>query len=139
MALTDYSDIEKEILDAPEPKILPAGVEVKARIIAVRGGVSDKNDAQWYSPVFDVPADPMVTEFNGFFWDLIDRDKLTAKEYERTKFQFSQFIKAFGIDLSRPFSWEDDLPGKEGWIITGIKKSEEYGDQNTVKKFVIKK
>ena len=44
MAMSDYSDLEKEIGGAPEPKMLPAGSEVKARIISVRSGVSDKND-----------------------------------------------------------------------------------------------
>jgi hypothetical protein len=43
------------------------------------------------------------------------------------------------IDYSRPFDWEDDLVGLEGWIILGVKKSDEYGDQNTVKKYVAPK
>ena len=139
MALTDYSDLEKEIKDAPAPKNLPAGTEVRARITAVRTGISTTNDARWYTPVFDVPEDLMVVEFNSFFWDLADRDKLTPKQVQQGIFQFGQFAECFGIDFSRPFSWEDDLPGKEGWVILGVKKSEEYGDQNVVKKYVIKK
>jgi len=139
MALTDYSDLEQQIKDAPEPKVLPAGSEVKARIINVRSGISDKNDARWYSPVFDVPDDPMVVEFNAFFWELADRDKLTPKETQRGIYQFGRFAECFGIDYSRPFSWEDDLNGLEGWVILGLKKSEEYGDQNTIKKYMVKK
>jgi len=139
MALTDYSDLEQEIKDAPEPKVLPAGSEVKARIINVRSGISDKNDARWYSPVFDVPDDPMVVEFNAFFWELADRDKLTPKEVQRGIYQFGRFAECFGLDYSRPFSWEDDLNGLEGWIILGLKKSEDYGDQNTIKKYMVKK
>ena len=138
MAMSDYSDLEKEIGGAPEPKMLPVGTEVKARIISVRSGVSDKNDCTWYQPVFDVPADPMVSEFNDFMWEL-NKDKLTPKQFARELYKFKQFATAFGIDYSRPFSWEDDLPGKEGWVILGIKKSEEYGDQNNVKKYVVKK
>lgn len=38
--LSDYSDLEKEIASAPEPRILNRGAEVKARIIAVREGTS---------------------------------------------------------------------------------------------------
>ena len=137
MSLTDYSDLEKEIEDAPEPKILPRGSEVKARIIAVREGVSDKNGAQWYMPVFDVPDDPMVIEFNAFFWDLADRDKLDAKAAQRALYQFQKFATAFGLDYSRPFSWTDDLDGLEGWVILGVRKSDEFGDQNTVSKYVV--
>jgi hypothetical protein len=139
MALTDYSDLEKDIKDAPEPKTLPRGSEVKARIINVREGVSDKNDAQWYQPIFDVPSDPMVMEFNDFFWDLSDRDKLDAKQAQRSLYKFQKFATAFGLDYSRPFDWIDDLIGLEGWVILGVKKSEEFGDQNSVTKYVVKK
>jgi len=51
-------------------------------------------------------------------------------------FKFKSFATAFGIDYSRPFSWTDDLPGKEGWLIVGVRKSDEYGDQNSVKKYI---
>ena len=138
MALTDYSEFEKEIEGAEEPKMLPAGTEVKARIISIRSGTSDKNDCEWYSPVFDVPDKPMVMEFNDFYWEL-DREKLTAKDMERGLYKFQQFAKCFNIDYSRPFDKEDEWPGKEGWVILGVKKSEEYGDQNTVKKYVVGK
>jgi len=136
MAIADYSDMEQEIKDAPEPKILPRGSEVKARIVGVRAGVSDKNDCQWYSPVFDVPADPLVTEFSGFFWDLVDRDKLDAKQSASALRDFRKFATAFDLDYSRPFDWEEDLIGLEGWVILGLKKSDEYGDQNSVSKYV---
>ena len=136
MSLTDYSNLEKEIDGAPEPKTLPRGSEVKARIIVVREGISDKNGAQWYMPTFDVPDDPMVIEFNDFFWDLADRDKLDAKSAQRALYKFQKFAKAFDLDYSKPFNWLDDLPKLEGWVILGVKKSDEYGDQNTVSKYV---
>lgn len=135
MSLTDYSSLENEIANAPEPTCLEAGVEVKARIIAVRTGISDKNDCKWYSVVFDVPDEPMAMEFNDFFWEL-DQSKLTPKDYARSIYKFKNFASAFDIDFSRPFDWEDDLVSKEGWMILGIKKSEEYGPQNTVKKYI---
>jgi hypothetical protein len=139
MDLTDYSDLEKEIENAPEPKTMPRGSEVKARIIAVRSGISDKNDAQWYQPVFDIPDEPLAKEFNDFFWDLADRDKLEEKAAMSAMRKFKNFAAAFDIDYSRPFSWEDDLLGKNGWVILGVKKSDEYGDQNTVQKYMSRK
>ena len=147
MSLVDYTDLENDIADAPEPKILPRGSEVKARIIAVRGGISDKNNCQWYQPVFDIPDDPMVIEFNSFFWDLADaitidnegKKKIDDKQFQRTLNQFKNFAAAFGIDYSRPFSWDDDLLGLEGWVILGVKKDDEYGDSNTVKRYIVGK
>jgi len=139
MSLTDYSNLEKEIDNVSEPKVLPRGTEVKARIINVRDGISDKNNAQWYQPVFDVPNEPLAMEFSDFFWDLSDRDKLDEKSGIRAMRKFKMFAEAFGIDYSKPFSWTDDLVGKEGWVILGIRKSEEYGDQNTVQKYMSRK
>ena len=138
MSLTDYSDLEQEIKDAPEPKILAAGTEVNLRIISVRSGISDTNDCKWYQPVFDVPDDPMVMEFNDFFWEL-DREKLDPKKFARALNDFRNFAAAIDLDYSRPFSWEDDLVGKTGWAILGVKKDDTYGDGNTVKKYVTRK
>ena len=135
MSLVDYSDIQGDIENAPEPKVLPAGTEVKVKIISVRTGNSDKNDCNWFSPIFEVPDESMAKEFNSFFWEL-DKTHLTAKEYARTLYDFKLFAKAFGLDLSRPFDPEDDLVGLEGWVIVGVKKSEEYGEQNTIKKYI---
>jgi hypothetical protein len=136
MSLTDYSDLEKQIENAPEPKTLPRGAEVKARVIAVRSGISDKNNAHWYQPVFDVPSEPMAVEFNDFFWDLADKDKLDDKSRARAFTKFKLFAQAFGLDYSKPFDWEEDLIGLQGWVILGVRKSDEYGDQNTVSKYV---
>jgi len=139
MGLTDYTNLEKEISDAPEPHILPRGTEVKVRIVAVRSGVSDKNGATWYMPLFDVPADPLALEFNAFFWDLSDRDKLGEKQAARATTQFKNFAKCFGLDYSKPFDWETDLNGLEGWITVGVVKDDEYGDKNSVSKYLSRK
>lgn len=133
--LVDYSDLENDITNAPEPKMLPKGSEVEARIISVRDGVSDSNGAHWHMPVFDIPSDPLVMEFSDFLWDLLDKEKIGEKSYLRTLRRFKEFAAAFDIDYSRPFDWED-LVGKTGWIIVGVRHSDDYGDQNTVSKYV---
>jgi len=144
MSLTDYSSLEKEIKDAPEPVVLKKGTEVKARIIAVRCGAVDKGESDYdgisyFSVTYDTPNEPLAKEFNDFFWDLADRDKIAAvgeKALNNAIRHFRNFADAFGIDYSRPFSIEDDLPGKEGWLIVGIKSTDEYGAQNTVQKYL---
>lgn len=136
MSLTDYSDIEKEISTAPDPKVLPKGTECKARIVRVNTGISDKNDARWYSVGFDVPEEPMCIEFQAFFWDLADKNKLDDKASARAFSSFKQFAAAFGLDYSKPFSWTDDLVGLTGWMIVGVKDDPEYGPKNTVSKWV---
>jgi hypothetical protein len=137
MSLVDYSSMEDEIKNAQAPKVLPDNTEAELRIIAVNSGVSEKNGCKYYQLVFDIPAEPMAKDFQGFFWDLIDaQEKITDKQRERNKYEFENFRTAFGIDISKPFSWEDDLVGRTGRAILGIKRDSQYGDKNTVKKFV---
>lgn len=137
MSLIDYSDMEQEILDAQEPTTLPKGTEVQVRIIQVRPGTSEKNDANYLMPIYEVLGDgmEMIKEVSDFLW-VLDKEALTAKEYARALDQFKKFAKCFGIDLSRPFDTED-LIGLEGWIILGLRKSDEYGEQNNVSKYVL--
>lgn len=139
MSLTDYSDFEKEIDEAPEFKILPRGSEVQARIVSVDTGISEKNGARWYRVNYDVPSEPLAKMFNDFFWDLADRSKLTEKGAIMALNQFKNFRSAFGVDISKPFSWEDDLPGLKGWMILGVQKSDEYGESNKVSRYIVGK
>jgi hypothetical protein len=138
MALIDYSDMEQEILDAQEPTVLPKGTEVKVRIIQVRQGTSAKSGNDYLLPLYEVLGDgmEMVKEVSDFLW-VLDKEALTAKEYARALDQFKKFAKCFGIDLSRPFDPDEDLIGLEGWIIVGLRKSDEYGEQNTVSKYIL--
>lgn len=138
MALIDYTDMQEDIQDAPEPEVLPKGTEVKARIVSVRTGVSDKNDCEYFSPVFEVPDQPMVKEFSSFFW-VLDKEKLEPKAFQRSMYGFKNFAEAFGVDLTRPFDPETDLVGLEGWLIVGTRNDDEYGEQNTVKKYIAPK
>jgi len=141
MALTDYSSMEKEIDEVPEPTIIKKGTEVKARIIGVRCGTVEKEGDytgfEYFSVSYDAPDEPVAAEFSDFFWGLENREKMSEKDFLRALRKFRSFAEAFGIDYSRPFDLEDDLPGKVGWLITGKPKdSEEYGLQTTVSKYI---
>lgn len=141
MALTDYSAMENEIKNVPEAVALKAGTEVRARIIGVRTGVVEKEGDytgfDYFSVSFDAPDEPLASEFSDFFWDLSNRDRMSEKDFLRALRKFRSFAEAFGIDYSRPFDLEDDLPGKVGWLITGKPKvSDEYGTQATVSKYI---
>lgn len=135
MSLMDFSNTEKEIKEAPAPRVLAKGEEAEIRIIGVKEGVSDKNGARWFSPRFDVPRDPMVKEFNSFFWNPLDNAKIDEKQKQMNNYSLQQFFAAFKVDLSKPFSF-DDLVGKKAWGIAGVRHNDEHGDQNIVSKWV---
>ncbi len=135
MSLLDLTSVIDEIEDAQEPTIADDGSEQKLRIVSVRGGNAGQYDCEYFSPVFEVVNAPLVKEFSSFFW-VPTKDRLSEKAYARSLWEIKIFAKAFGIDFSRPFDYEDDLPGLTGWAVLGTKKSEEYGEQNTIRKFI---
>jgi hypothetical protein len=135
MSLMDFSSIEKEVTNAPAPHILPKGTEAEIRIIGINEGVSEKNGARWFMPRFDIPRDPMAVEFNTFFFNPLDNAKLDEKQRQKNNYNFQQFCQCFKVDLSKPFSF-DDLIGKKGWAILGVQKDDQYGDKNTISKYV---
>jgi len=144
--LSDYSKMEREIKDAPKPRILPNGTEVRARIIRVESGIIEDESkksygAKYYNVLLDVPADPLCPIFRQFFWELADRDKIPEEQFRRALPQFREFAACFGIDYSRPFNWETDLERLEGDIVLGIKKDKEgqYADQNNIREFIVPK
>lgn len=137
MSMLDLTDLVGEIEDAEEPTIADSGTEQKLRIISVRSG-TDKNDLEYFTPIFEIVDMPMGKEFSDFFY-VPDKDKLSPKQYKRTLYAIKVFTAAFEVDISRPIDYEDDLPGHVGWVIVGTRKSDEYGEQNTVRKYITPK
>jgi len=133
MSMLDLTNIKDEIENAEEPKVLPAGEEVQLRIITVNTG-NDKNGRPYFMPVFEVLSEPMAKEFSDFF--AVPTKEMSEKDYKRAIYKIKLFAQAFDIDLGRPIDYEDDLVGLTGWAILGVRRSDEYGDQNTVKKYI---
>ena len=138
MSMLDLTDQLDEIENAEEPTVAEAGEEYKLQIISVRGGNAGKTDCEYFSPVFEVVGAPMVREFSDFFW-IPDKEKLSEKQYKRALYAIKVFAAAFEVDLSRPIDYEDDLPGCEGWAILGSKTTDDYGEQNTIRKYITPK
>lgn len=132
MALVDYSEYEEEIMNAPEPIVLPRGSEVKLRIVNHQEGEGDYGT--WHRLVFDIPSEPLAKEIGKFVSDPAQAKGAPENIKQKIFRGFGYFVKCFDIDISR-FDW-DNLIGLEGWAILGVKKDDEYGDQNTVSKFV---
>lgn len=136
MSLLDLTEIIDEIEEAQEPGIAENGSEHKLRIVSCRGGEAGQNECPYFSPVFEVTDDPLVKEFSAFLW-VPTKSKMSEKQYARSLSDLKNFVKCFDVDITRPLDFEDDLPGHEGWAILGIKNSDEYGEQNVIRKYVV--
>lgn len=121
--------------DAVEPKAVPADEEYKIRILTVRSD-TDKNDEPYLLPMFEIPDQPTSKGFTKFL--RIPHQGLDAKKLNSAKWGMTMFLEAFGMDPGRDFDPEE-LVGKEGWAILGMEETEQYGEQNYVKKFIAPK
>ena len=134
MSMLDLTSQLDEIEGAEEPTVAEAGEEYKLCIISVREG-TDKNGLDYFAPLYEVVGAPMVKEFGGFL-HVPNKDLMTEKQYKRSLYAIKVFAACFGLDLSRPVDYEDDLPGLEGWAILGSKEDDVYGEQNTIRKYI---
>lgn len=131
MSLLDLTS--QDLDDVEEPITLEAGTEAELRIIIVNEGTNKNNDP-YFMPVFEIVDEPLAKECSDYFG--LPCDSMNEKQLHRAKFKIANFGKAFDIDFSRPIDLED-LIGLTGWGILGVSNSEEYGEQNTVRKYII--
>lgn len=139
MSMLDVTSQIDDIENAEEPQVAEAGEEYKLRIIGVREGTYvDKQsgaDIEYFLPMFEVVDAPMIKEFSGFV-NVPNKDTMNEKNYKRSLYNLKNFAACFGLDLTRPVDYEDDLSGLIGWAILGTKTDDTYGEQNTIRKFI---
>jgi len=118
-----------------EPKVMPAGSECKLRIIDVRHD-TDKNGNPYLMPRFDIVNEPLAKDFTDFMG--LSYDGQGEKEKERADWKVHTFLASFG--LSDPYKGSpEEMSGHTGWAILGTKTDDTYGEQNTVRKYVMGK
>jgi len=130
MGFLDY-----DINDAVEPTAMAGDQEYKIRITSCDQSV-DKNGAPYLLPRFEVVGEPTAKEFTKFL--RMPHDGLNDKQMNNAKWALKLFADAFELDLSSIES-PDDLVGCEGWAILGLEETDQWGEQNFVKKFIVPK
>jgi len=118
--------------DTPEPVVVEGDSEYKLRIVACNMD-TNKNDMPYILPRFEIVDEPLSKEFTRYL--ALPHKDMTDKKLNSTKLMLKRFFEAFGIDPNSPIDVED-LVGLEGWAILGVENSEQYGDQNYIKRFV---
>jgi hypothetical protein len=128
---------EWNLNDSQEPYAIEDNSEVKVRIIDVRKD-KDKNDMEYLLPRLEIDGEPFSKDFTHFLY-IPDKTTMDAKRLNRARFAMVQFLKCFEIDAAGPMDPTMDWTGNEGWVILGVKKDEQYGEQNFIKQFITPK
>lgn len=114
----------------PELKVLPAGSEVKLRILEVQVN-PDRNGNEQLVVRLDVSDEPLVKEI---YWRCHFPN---GKAYsEKRNILLARFLKefcdAFKLDKGNADHDTSDWLGKEGWAILSVRTDPKYGDQNEI-------
>lgn len=130
MSILDLSDMN--IKETPDPIVVEADSEVELRILDVQLK-TNKNGNPYILPRFEIINEPLAKDFTKYME--IPTRSLDAKKFERAKQTLKYFGEAFDIDFDSQLDI-NDLIGKTGWAILGVETSDEYGEQNYIKKFI---
>jgi len=132
-ALIDPSEWNLE--DSQEPYALKDGTEALLRIVEVRKQTrNDGSDNEYYVVRYEVPGEAYSKDITDFL-DAPSHN-LGAKRLNDARRKMLNFAACFGIDMSRPFNPTEDWVGAEGWCILSLRKSDQYGEQNRVSKYL---
>lgn len=121
--------------DAQEPTAAPDG-EYKIRITGQRkdneGRVvrTSQKGNSFFIISFDIPDEPLSKGLSKIF--SVPTDNMTDKQLNGCKWALECFKQAFNLSELN----FDAMIGKEGYALLRKTFSEEYGDQNEVKRFI---
>ena len=130
MSILDLSNMN--IKDTADPIVINADSEIEVRILEVKMD-TDKNGNPYILPRFEVVGEPLAKDFTKFL--SIPTQKLDPKKFENAKRSLKNFGLCFDIDFDIKQD-VNDMVGKTGWVIVGVETTDEYGEQNYIKKFV---
>jgi len=129
------SFLDVDCTDAPEITIAEGGKEYN---ITWLGGIigKDKNGHPYFMPRFEIVGEPYKKDFTRYH--ALPYEGMPEKDHARALDELSKFKQCFGIDLAARIDAENDPP-LNGWAILGAKDDAEYGEQNTLRKYIVPK
>lgn len=136
--MDDYDNstlLDIDTSDAHEPSAVDDG-EYKIRITGQRksqeGAVvrTSQKGNSFFIITFDLPEEPLSKGLSQIF--SVPTEDMEPKRVNAVKWQLECFKRAFNLSEIN----FDSMIGKEGYALLRKTFSEEYGEQNEVKKFI---
>ena len=131
MPMIDPTDMDLD--GSQEPITVKPGEEYKLIIVSVTDGV-DKNGFDYVMPRLEIVGEPFAKDFTHFLH--LPSKEMTEKKLNQVKWALKSFTDCFEIDMSIPHDPKEEWVGHEGYGILGANESDDYGEQNFIKKLV---
>lgn len=113
------------------PRILEEG-EANLRVIGVEEGQSKKTGEDYLRIRLDPFEEVGANEIAVYL--MLPNANNDAKTSNKRRYRIKEFMDAIGATSMDTDHWL----GETCWAILGVQTSEEYGDQNTVKRFIVR-
>jgi hypothetical protein len=123
--------------DAHDTYAMPDGTECQLEILTVTKAV-DKNKEEYWRVRTEIVNEPYSKEVT-IFIRLPNPRIMDAKQLNEARLKLRDFVQCFSIEMSGPFNPAIAWPRRRGWVILRAETSEEYGNQNSVKKFIVRR
>ena len=127
--------LDIDVGDAQEPKVVPADEEYELRIIDAKTDINTSGNP-YLLPRLEIVGEPLAKDFTKYIG--LPHEEMDAKQLNRAKWALKNYLECFGLPTSGQLV-VDDMVGSTGWGILGVEDNEQYGEQNYVKKFIVKR
>ena len=124
--------LDINLADVPELTTVPAGTEVEVQIGSLEQGESKTGNPMLTCRLTILNEENVGSIFNYLTLPVEDDDENTRNAKLR---RLKRFCDSFGIDYASGIDLEAAV-GKTSWAVVGEDSSEEFGNRNTIKRFV---
>lgn len=144
MGVFDLSEEEREAIEnAPEPQVFESDEEVTLRIVGFREDMesgkkvfTNKSGGLYVHPELEIIEVPNQELYKTFLHYVpIPKGLTDPKKKLQVERSLQRFCKAFDVEVDPKDL--DDWIGSETEAILKVERSDQYGGQNGIKRFVI--
>jgi hypothetical protein len=130
------SFLNLDVNDAQEYKAVAEG-EYQLRVMAAELKTSTKTGGEYIGLKLQIIGDdPFTKDVQHTL--MIPTAKDDVKQANNRKLAIRNFMQAFDIEVTPQINVEDWV-GKSGWVVLVEEHTEQYGDQNKLRRVIIKK
>ena len=132
--MSEKTMLDLELDGATEPHVVAAEQEYRIRVV---GGHVTKSDKGTFLIIrFEVKDDPYSKEFTQVY--STDFSKMSVKQANSAKWTLTELFRALKFNYrGGTLDPQDDLAGLECTAVLGVKTSDDFGDQNFIRKLII--